>query len=67
MDWPKLINDLRARNETYESIATACRFASRGHVHDVAHGKQKSVTWEIGDALLKFHRRVVKRRPAATK
>jgi hypothetical protein len=47
---------------TLEDVRLECGFASRGHVHDLATGKQGSVSWEIGDALMKLHRRIRRRK-----
>lgn len=62
MDWKTLIAGLRARGLTLDEIRIACGFASRGHVHDVMTGKQGRVMWEIGDAMLRLHRRVMRRK-----
>jgi hypothetical protein len=62
MDWTKLIADLRARGYTLQRIAELCGFASRGHVHSVAGDKSRSIVWEIGDALIRLHRRVMRRK-----
>jgi hypothetical protein len=62
MNWSAIIHDLRSRRETYKSIAEACGFASKSHVHDLAHGRQTKVLWELGDALLKMHKRVMRRK-----
>jgi hypothetical protein len=62
MDWKNIVADLRKRNLTLEQIKDGAGFASRGHVHDIAAGKQRSVKWEIGDALLKLHKRVMRRK-----
>ena len=62
MDWKTLIADMRARGLTLQQIKDAAGFASRGHVHDVLGGKQRRVYWEIGDALIKLHKRVMRRK-----
>jgi hypothetical protein len=59
------IADLLGRGWTLQRIADACGFASRGHVHDVLNGKQISVSWEIGDKLLRLHKRVMRRKVSA--
>lgn len=62
MDWKRLVGECRLRGVTLEQIKDACGFASRGHVHDVATGKQPKVLWERGDALIRFHRKVMRRK-----
>lgn len=64
MNWIQLIADIRACSLTYEDIKKGCGFASRGHVHDLAHGKQAKVLWEPGDKLIKMHKRVMRRAAA---
>ena len=62
MDWKKLLADIRARDVTLEKIKDECGFASKGHVHDVATGKQPHIFWERGDALIRMHKRVMRRK-----
>lgn len=62
MNWSALIQDLRQRRETYKSIAETCGFASKSHVHDLASGRQTKVLWELGDALIRMHKRVMRRK-----
>ena len=62
MDWQRLISDLRRRHLTLADIAEACGFASRGHVHDLQRGKQGEPRWSIGDALIRLHRKVMRRK-----
>ena len=62
MDWQRMIAELRQRRLTLEDIAQACGFASRGHVHDLARGKQGEPRWSIGDALIRYHKRVMRRK-----
>ena len=54
MNWTLVIADIRKRGFTLEQIKNQCGFSSRGHVHDLANGKQANVLWEIGDRLLKM-------------
>lgn len=60
MDWKQLIADVRAHGLTLEDIRTSCGFASRGHVHGVTTGKQQTVVWEVGDNLIRLHRRITR-------
>ena len=62
MNWKQLIADIRSRGATLAEIAKTCGFASPGHVHDVANGRQPGVMWEVGDALIKLHKRVMRRK-----
>jgi hypothetical protein len=61
MNFKPLLRDL-AQVYTLQSIAEMCGFASRGHVHDVMHGKQKGVTFELGMSIVDAHARLVKQR-----
>lgn len=61
MNWPEIIAEIRVRGYTLDNIKDKCGFASRGHVHDVANGKQPTVSWERGDALLRLLRDVRRR------
>ena len=67
MKWITIIADIRARGYTLEQIKDKAGFSSRGHVHDVAMGRQPRVMWEIGDALLKMHKRVMRRKMQGSK
>ena len=60
-----IIADLRARKMTLEQIKEQAGFSSRGHVHDVEQGHQKRLMWEVGDRLLKLHKRVMRRKVKA--
>jgi hypothetical protein len=62
MNWQQMIEEVRSRGETLESIAKACGFSSRGHVHGIAMGKRSRVLWEEGEALISLHRRVMRRK-----
>jgi AraC-like DNA-binding protein len=61
MDWKTLLREIR-RHMTLDEIAKECGFASRGHVHDLANGHQLSVEWSRGQALIKLHKRVSRRK-----
>lgn len=60
MNWQTIIQDIR-RHMTLQEIADACKFASRGHLHALAMGTQKSVEWSKGQALLRLHKRMMRR------
>lgn len=62
MNWQTLIAEIRERGVKLDEIRGECGFASKGHVHDLANNNQRSVVWEIGDALIKMHRRVMRRK-----
>ena len=62
MNWSQLIADMRTKGVTLDEIASQCGFSSRGHVHDVWKGRQARVLWEIGDKLLRLHKRVMRRK-----
>ncbi len=65
MDWKPLLNELRATGLTLQQIKDACGFCSRGHVLDLQTGAQKWIRWEIGDALLKYHKRIMRQKARA--
>jgi hypothetical protein len=62
MNWMQVVLELRERGCTLGYIAETCGLSSKGHVHDIASGKQRRVLWEAGDALLKLHKRVMRRK-----
>lgn len=62
MNWQAIIAEIRSRGLTLEDVRAACGFASRGHVHDLATGHQQALRWELGDALIKLHKRVKRRK-----
>lgn len=65
MNWKQLITDLRAKGVTLQAIQAECGFASRGHVHDLGGGKSTNVSWQIGDSLIRFHKRVMRKKAKA--
>lgn len=56
------MSEIRQRGVTLEQIRAACGFASRGHVHDLATGKQNDISYEIGHKLVKMHAKVRRRK-----
>ena len=60
MDWKHLIAEIRARDVTLELIRSECGFSSRGHVLDVQNGRLATVRWEVGDKLIRMHKRVTR-------
>jgi hypothetical protein len=62
MDWTKIIAVIRSRGYTLEQIKDECGFASKGHVHDVAKGRNPKINWESGDKLLKLHAKAKRRK-----
>jgi hypothetical protein len=63
MDWKALLADIRARGVTLDAIAQECKLSSKGHAHDIATGRQERVLWDAGQAILKMHKRVMRRKP----
>jgi hypothetical protein len=61
MDFQALVNDLR-RRLTLQQIADEVGAASRGHVHDLLTGKQREPRWHLGDAIIRLHKRVMRRK-----
>jgi len=62
MNWKQLIADMQARGETMQTIADKCGFASSGHVHNLASGKQSDLKWTIGVSMIDLHKRVMRRK-----
>ena len=59
MNWQNLVCDLRAVM-TLEEIAKALGLKSKGAVHGISTGYQKKITWEVGDAILRLHKRKIR-------
>lgn len=54
MNWQKLLSDLRLVM-TLQEIADGCGLASRGAVHNLATGRQTTVSYDIGAKLVAMH------------
>jgi len=54
-DFKQLICDLQQRRVTLAQIADYCGFCSKGHVHDLKQGRQKTVSFEVGAKLVQLH------------
>lgn len=61
MNWPALILDIRSRGFTLQEIAEHIG-TSRGRIHDLQSGRQKTVNWEDGEALLKLQKKARRRK-----
>lgn len=59
MDWKKITADLAEAGCTQTEIATYLGI-SQASVSDIATGKTRRPSWEIGDALLRLHKRVMR-------
>ena len=46
---------------TLQQIATKSGLASRGHAHDLASGKQKTVGYEVGLRLVSLHKKIARK------
>ena len=62
MNWPHIITQILSRGYQLREVAALCHFSSPGHLHDLKSGKQLSVEYERGAALLDLHRKVMRRR-----
>ena len=60
MNWQNLVCDLRSVM-TLEEIAKALGLKSKGAVHGISTGYQKKITWEVGDAILRLHKKAMRR------
>ncbi len=62
MNFKTLIADILSRGYTLQQIAEATGMASRGHVHDLANGKQKTVSFEVGARICTLHKSAMRRK-----
>jgi hypothetical protein len=62
MNWHNIIAELQAAGWTLEAIAHECGFASKGHVHDLKTGHQKSCGFEAGIKLVELHKREMRKK-----
>ncbi len=62
MNWNQLIQDLQAKGVTLEVIASECGFASKGAVHDLKNGAQKTCSYERGQKLIELHAKYKRRK-----
>lgn len=60
MNWKTIIAELNAAGLSQGKIADLLCI-SQPSVSDIANGKTKNPSWQIGDALLKLHRKEVRR------
>lgn len=58
MNFAQLLSDLN-QTMTLQEIATACGLAGKGQVHDIIHGRQKTVRYEVGVKILAEHKRAM--------
>jgi predicted XRE-type DNA-binding protein len=60
MNWPELLQDLRAADMTQAQIA-AFVGVNQSSISDLARGLTKRPSFEIGERLSKLHKRVQRR------
>lgn len=65
MDWQSTITELTVAGLTQREISERTGI-SQGSISELGNGAKKTLTWELGEALRKLHRRVckAKRKPA---
>lgn len=56
MNFAQLLFELN-ETMTLQAIADACDISSKGQVHDIIHGRQKTVSYEVGVKILAEHKR----------
>ena len=61
MNWTAIITDLQGNGFTLERIAQKSGMASKGHVHDLKSGAQKTIPYEVGCKLVELHRRTLRK------
>lgn len=65
MNWQQMVNDLLDSGLTQTQLAELLR-TSQGQVSDMANGKRgQEITWRLGEAIRKAHRRIPKKAEAA--
>lgn len=55
MDWINTIRDLRTVM-TLDEIAKSVGLASKGAVHNIVSGKQRTVSYEVGVKIVALHK-----------
>lgn len=60
MNFQQLLSEL-SKLMTLQKIADECGMASRGHVHDLINGRQKTVSYEAGLKLVALHKKAMRR------
>jgi len=61
MNWKTLLSELSERM-TLQEIADGCGLASKGHVHDLKTGRQKTVAFEAGQSIVALHKKMMRRK-----
>lgn len=61
MNWMPIMSEL-LKKLTLQEVADRCGMASKGHVHDLATGRQRSVSYDVGDKLMQEYKRIMRRR-----
>lgn len=61
MNFQQLLSEL-SEHMTLQKIADECGMASRGHVHDLISGRQKTVSYEAGLKLVALHKKAMRRK-----
>ena len=64
MKWKNIIADLQAFGLTQSQIAEKCG-TGQSHISSLASGKRKVPNWNLGDALIRLHKKVLKNNKAA--
>lgn len=64
MNWTQMILDLETHGYKLQQIADICGFGSKGHLHDLKAGRQKTVTYLPGAALVKLHKKTTRSKKA---
>ena len=60
MNWKTLIQDLLNTGRTQAEIAAKIG-VSQPSIVDLLQSKTKSVRWEVGNELIKFHKKVMRK------
>jgi predicted XRE-type DNA-binding protein len=64
MNWPKILSDLADAGLSQAEIARELRI-QQPSVSDIANGKTKRPSWDVGNGLLKLHRKHCRAKSAA--
>ena len=65
MDWKKIISEITEAGYTQVEIAKIIG-VRQPSVSDIATGRTRRPSWEIGDGLMRLHRKVVLKSRAKT-
>lgn len=63
MNWSEIIKDLLGCGLTQAEIATRCG-TSQSLISYLLNGERRSPNWQLGDSLIRLHKRFMRRKAA---